>query len=139
MAMGLALLMAFACAAPWARQHSQAEPGPAGPQAASATPVAERPPASLPALKVGMPYREARQRLLQSGWTPERNPDPELCSGVGADLRCLRYPEFAACSNTGLGFCKAIWRDGRGRQLAVITAGEPSPGEVGTVVRWFEE
>ena len=138
-AAALALLITLPCSAPWAGQRSPAAQGHAGSAAAFLSSIAERPPTALPALKIGMRYRDARQLLLQSGWTPQRNPEPELCSGVSPDRRCLRYPELAGCSNTGLGFCKALWRDGRGQQLAVITAGEPSPGEVGTVVRWFAE
>jgi hypothetical protein len=63
----------------------------------------------LPLLKQGMPYSEARQLLLDSGWQAlllQWNYRESKPSGVAESLiNDFGYDELVDCAGTGLGFC----------------------------------
>lgn len=93
-----------------------------------------------PPLQLGEPYDQARSRLLQSGWRLDTRPDPSGgCGAALPDSRCQRYPELGACSLTGLGLCRFLWRAPGGGSWAVITQGGELNGTPGRVKTWFAE
>jgi len=69
----------------------------------------------------GLPYDEARGKILAEGWRP--TPDAECYDPAG--WRCEAYPEAVSCSGTGLGPCKMIWRHEDGRVMIIIAEQEP--------------
>ena len=80
-------------------------------------------------LIINMPYSEARQVILKSGWTPVTNtaPDEEVGARV-PHFRELGYVEVDACSGTGMGYCKFIFQNEKGLFLSVITQEAPFGG-----------
>lgn len=87
----------------------------------------------------GLPIDQARERLMQSGWTPVPG-DPETQSfGMARDLAAAGIPEVGDCSGTGFGFC-AFTYSGQPGTLSVITAGEGAEdGSLPAVVRYGVE
>jgi hypothetical protein len=57
-------------------------------------------------LRQGMPYSEAREVILNSGWqiNYERPRDRELFGLTSRMVNELGYDEFGGCSGTGMGF-----------------------------------
>ncbi|MBE9063088.1 hypothetical protein [cf. Phormidesmis sp. LEGE 11477] len=55
-------------------------------------------------IEMGMPYAEARARIIQQGWVPEAGPEPGPYGGERA-LYDEGYTEVDSCSGTGLGPC----------------------------------
>lgn len=76
-----------------------------------------------------MPYSEARQVILLSGWMPVPNTAPDEEVGVRVPhFRELGYVEVDACSGTGMGYCKFIFQNEKGLFLSVITQEAPLGG-----------
>lgn len=79
---------------------------------------------AAPSLERGTPYPRARNQLIEAGWTPVAKPaEQRAYSCLRFDDRCARYREAAACSGTGHGLCRLIWRKGSD-QVVVITEGD---------------
>ncbi|MEM8504876.1 MAG: hypothetical protein AAF716_17185 [Cyanobacteria bacterium P01_D01_bin.1] len=54
-------------------------------------------------IEVGMPYAEARSRIMQQGWVPDPQPAPEY--GVENAFHERGFTEVESCAGTGLGPC----------------------------------
>lgn len=79
----------------------------------------------------GMTYHDARKKLLEDGWIPNRRhwsheADVEVQSGNGPTFWEKGYHELDSCSGTGLAQCRFEFNDPSGRLLIIITAGEES-------------
>ena len=71
----------------------------------------------------GMPYADARARLLQQGWLPVEGPDPGPY-GVERMAYDAGFTEVVACAGTGLGQCRFDFiHPGEQQALSVITYG----------------
>ncbi len=55
-------------------------------------------------IEVGMPYAEARSRIMQQGWVPDPQPLPGPY-GVETAFHELGFTEVESCAGTGLGPC----------------------------------
>ena len=80
----------------------------------------------------GLPYDDARTRLIGSGWQPLRHhwshgSELSLHSGNGRYFWEKGYHEIENASGTGLAQCTFLYRDVYGTELVVITAGEAIP------------
>jgi hypothetical protein len=95
----------------------------ATPQATSAT----FPPPGAPwGVKAGMPYKDARQQLLQHGFAavPVKHAADENLT-TPDDPHVKAFPEVIQCSGTGNGLCHFLFQvRADGRYLEVETAGE---------------
>lgn len=78
-----------------------------------------------PSLIINMPYHEAREIILQSGWAPvdanrskmdEQYNMPHFYYDAG-------YTEVMACSGTGAGYCTFKFKNDSGQYLRVTTQG----------------
>jgi hypothetical protein len=87
---------------------------------------------------LGLPYREARTRLIRAGWTFRKEQRPGECAAVIQDRRCVLYPELGSCSLTGLGLCRFNWISPEGFQYAIITSGGNPGGDPGIVSDIFQ-
>ncbi|MGL4503345.1 MAG: hypothetical protein ACRCU2_30065, partial [Planktothrix sp.] len=74
-------------------------------------------------LRQGMPYREARELIFNSGWQIdyERPRVRELFGLTSRMVNELGYDEFGDCSGTGRGFCGASFIGLDGRRLGIAT------------------
>ncbi|MDY6937347.1 MAG: hypothetical protein SWY16_06745 [Cyanobacteriota bacterium] len=85
--------------------------------------------------EMGMPYAEARERILQQGWVPEEGPEPGPYGGERA-LYEAGFTEVDSCSGTGLGPCLFYFshpeRTGPNEEniLRVLTYGGSSRPEI---------
>jgi hypothetical protein len=89
-------------------------------------------------LRQEMPYAEARQILLDAGWqanllSPNR---PRYSSAENYLIDELGYHEVAACSGTGLGFCRFEFTTADNQTLVVVTVNNDSEP---TLYRWSLE
>ncbi|MGK7941715.1 MAG: hypothetical protein AB4062_16510 [Crocosphaera sp.] len=75
----------------------------------------------LPSFYQGMPYDEAREKMLELGWQVPLINNSQDCQFM-AEI-CQNYPEVEACSGTGLGFCLFIFIDSNGKRFKITTAG----------------
>jgi hypothetical protein len=64
---------------------------------------------SLPRIKQGTPYGDARKILMSQGYKPVSLPGAQKC-GPGDDDRC--FPEAFACAGTGTAACIYTWQRG---------------------------
>jgi len=86
------------------------------------TPEKETPDAVVKKLKQGMPYASARKMLLDGGWQAvAQSPNRELFGQEEYVVNTLKYYEMEACSGTGAGYCRFLFRDVNKRKLAVVT------------------
>jgi hypothetical protein len=94
---------------------------------------------SLP-LQEQMPYKEARQRLIQQGWQPNlQGEPPNLRDQTVKALFDLGYTEIKDCSGTGEGPCLFEFVNQQGDLLSVTaTTGRSQTGER-LVRRWWIE
>lgn len=94
---------------------------------------------SLP-LQEQMPYKEARQRLIQQGWQPNlQGEPPNLRDQTVKALFDLGYTEIKDCSGTGEGPCLFEFVNPQGDRLSVTaTTGRSQTGER-LVRRWWIE
>ena len=94
--------------------------------AAGAAPGFAAGPGAAPRI-VGLPYADARARLIRAGWRPAENPidptNPDLASGNGPYFVARGYRELVACAGTGRAPCRFAFRRS-GRILTVVTVGE---------------
>jgi hypothetical protein len=76
-------------------------------------------------LRQGMPYSEARQIILNSGWQIdyERPRVRELSGLTSRMVNDLGYDEFGDCAGTGIGFCGGSFIGSDGRGLGIVTIG----------------
>lgn len=92
-------------------------------------------------LQQQMPYAEARQILIESGWqalqlSPMR---PERQVGTIKYLIELDYNEVTSCSGTGMGFCRFEFITADGRKLMVVTINNQENQDGPTLYRWWLE
>ncbi len=67
---------------------------------------------SIPGVSKGMPYAEARAKLLSMGYVPYQPKGPHLMTGPPCEGReeiCRAYPETAACAGTGRAQCAFLF------------------------------
>lgn len=76
-----------------------------------------------PGLRQGMPYSEARQIILNSGWQIdyERPRVRELSGLTSRIVNDLGYDEFGDCAGTGIGFCGGSFIGSDGKRLGIVT------------------
>ena len=90
----------------------------------------------------GLPYEEARARLIAAGWQPARHhwnyqtAEHGLESGNGLYFWEQGFHEIENASGTGLAHCTFLFRDLYGTSLVVITAGEVIPELDATAIVW---
>ncbi|MCT7952914.1 hypothetical protein NG798_24240 [Ancylothrix sp. C2] len=74
-------------------------------------------------LRQGMPYSEARQIILNSGWQIDygRPRVRELSGLTSRMVNKLGYDEFGDCSGTGIGFCGGDFIGSNGKRLGIVT------------------
>lgn len=74
-------------------------------------------------LRQKMPYSEAREMLLNSGWqiNYERPRSRELFGLTSRMVNDLGYDEFGDCAGTGIGFCGGSFIGSDGRRLGIVT------------------
>jgi hypothetical protein len=77
----------------------------------------------LPKLKAGEDYSSVRSKMLSDGWVPFHSKDADNCAEF--DRRCKGRPEVEACSGTGLGYCKFLWKKGK-KIIALCTVDDPA-------------
>ncbi len=75
----------------------------------------------LPSFYQGMPYGEARQKMLELGWQVPLINNSQDCQSM-VEI-CKNYPEVEACSGTGLGFCLFVFTDSNGKRFKITTGG----------------
>jgi hypothetical protein len=68
-------------------------------------------------------YAAFRDKLVQSGWQPEKTTDADQC--MAGDARCKDRPEMQSCAGTGEANCLFLWRKGD-TVLAVSTVNDPA-------------
>jgi hypothetical protein len=74
-------------------------------------------------VKVGMAYKEARQRLFEFGYSGVAPPKVAGRCAYREDI-CKAYPEAEDCAGTGLAPCRFVFKYPRGRTVVIITSGE---------------
>ncbi len=87
----------------------------------------------LPSFYQGMPYSEARAKMLDLGWQVPVVNYSKTCEFIKEI--CNQYPEVDDCSGTGMGFCLFIFTDSNGKRFIITTAGQDPL----TVVNWRNE
>ena len=74
---------------------------------------------------IGMPYQEARDVIMKSGWMPAHADRTEM----DAEYRLphfyydAEYTEVMACSGAGMGYCAFKFHNEKGEYLRVTTQG----------------
>ena len=79
-------------------------------------------------LRQKMPYSEARELILNSGWQIDAQHSEAriyLSEFVRRKFNELGYSEFVTCAGSGLGFCLAVFTDQNGRKLEITTISNP--------------
>jgi len=87
---------------------------------------------SLPQLRQGMPYVQARQLLLGAGWQADIvNPNhlEELQQRLTGWFHKKGYAEISNCMPTGLGLCSGAFKNVRGQCLSISTSEPPDENE----------
>ncbi len=87
----------------------------------------------IPSFYQGMPYKDAREKMLELGWQAREVNDSLNCEFIREI--CNQYPEVEDCSGTGMGFCLFIFTDSQGKRFRITTAGRDPL----TVVNWENE
>jgi hypothetical protein len=91
-------------------------------------------------LQEGMPYKKAREILIQKGWQPHLLGDaPNLSDTSVKELFELGYQEVKDCSGTGLGLCRFEFTNAAGELLAVSAITGAASNRERQVWRWFIE
>ena len=78
----------------------------------------------LPSFNTGDGYAQIRKQLLADGWKPFHAAEADTCSA--GDTRCEGRPEMQACTGTGLGNCKFLWKKGS-TLIGINTIGDGDP------------
>lgn len=90
--------------------------------------VAQTSTAATPSIRPGIPYAEARPRLLAAGYKPFRvlapGSDAYRMHVFNRNDIYLRYPEVESCAGTKEADCSFILTRGAGDFLVVHTIGE---------------
>ncbi|NJS15896.1 MAG: hypothetical protein HC787_00440 [Nostocaceae cyanobacterium CSU_2_110] len=98
---------------------------------------------SIPSLRQGMPYEQARQILIDAGWQATFNRFPLAATQTQTDLIVNKkgWVELESCSGSGLGLCTFQFKNAAGRILRIVTANnfpESNSSELNnTVFQWF--
>lgn len=94
---------------------------------------------SLPRLRKGMPYAQARSLLLRQGWravvNSEQVNNPNRSGVIDYFINRQGYTEVVDCSGTGIGLCLFQFRNRAGQTLMISTADNDPPGK-STVYGW---
>jgi hypothetical protein len=115
---------------------------PSGPIDKDTQTVASQPKASGDAfgLAENMTYTEARQKLIDQGWTPHTQGDPpNLRDQTVKFLFDRGYEEVKDCSGTGLGPCRFEFTNKAREILVISTISQGKRGPDRFVWRWFIE
>jgi hypothetical protein len=75
----------------------------------------------LPKLRKGEGYKSVRVKMIKAGWKPFHSKDADKC--MEGDERCENRPEMEACTGTGLGNCRFLWKR-KGKTVAIFTIGD---------------
>lgn len=94
-------------------------------------------------LKMGMPYEEGRQIIIDRGWQPifpsSLGTFPNLDDpAIKYIFEERGYREVEDCSGTGMGFCIFRFHNGMGKFFLVTTVNN-GPGDEVTVWQWSFE
>jgi hypothetical protein len=86
------------------------------------TPETDTPDGALKKMKQGMSYAAARKMLMAGGWQAVApSPNRELFGQEEFIVNKLKFYEMEACSGTGAGYCRFLFRDVDKRKLVVVT------------------
>jgi hypothetical protein len=80
-----------------------------------------------------MPYSEAREVILDSGWQVQYKHPYQIRELRGLASRMVsefHYHEFEHCAGTGVGFCRALFFNVYGEKLAIITVNNEQDPEL---------
>lgn len=94
-------------------------------------------------LQQGMPYEEARQKLIDAGWQTIFNRFATAASRQQTEFIVNKkgWTELVSCEGAGLGLCAFEFKDAAGRNLRIVTANnspETNSSELkNTVFQWF--
>ncbi|MBD1852961.1 hypothetical protein H6F87_23735 [Cyanobacteria bacterium FACHB-502] len=94
---------------------------------------------SVPNLQQGMPYAQARQLILNAGWSPSYNTQEPNRFGMSSKVDHflgLGYTEIVNCAGTGMSLCRFEFYGDQGQTLAV-SVGQGTQTDV--VYRWWVE
>ena len=91
-------------------------------------------------IKKGIPYKEARQILIQKGWQPNLQDTPRnLRDRFVKELFDLGYEEIKDCSGTGEGPCRFEFINKKGEVLVVVATTMGSKNAERFVRNWWIE
>jgi hypothetical protein len=81
---------------------------------------------SVPGIKAGTPYAQARKQMLSAGFAPYHVGTYRLVKTpcMGREDVCGAYPEAADCAGTGNADCEFLFSNGRGIIVMIHTVGE---------------
>ncbi|MEP0913270.1 hypothetical protein NDI45_20370 [Leptolyngbya sp. GB1-A1] len=94
---------------------------------------------SVPNLHQGMSYAQARQLILDAGWSPSYNVQALNTFGLSSRVtyfQRLGYTEIVDCAGTGMGLCRFEFYGDQGQTLAV-SVGQGTQTNV--VYQWWVE
>jgi hypothetical protein len=90
-------------------------------------------------LQQGMPYKEARQILIQQQWQPSLQGQPNLRDRSVKELFDLGYKEIKECSGTGEGPCRFEFINKQGELLVIVATTRGSENTKRFVRNWWIE
>ncbi|WP_150111626.1 hypothetical protein [Oscillatoria nigro-viridis] len=90
-------------------------------------------------LQQGMPYKEARQILIQQRWQPSLQGQPNLRDRSVKELFDLGYKEIKDCSGTGEGPCRFEFINQQGELLVIVATTRGSENTKRFVRNWWIE
>ncbi|WP_332984763.1 hypothetical protein [Microcoleus sp. A003_D6] len=90
-------------------------------------------------LQQGMPYKDARQILIQQGWHPSLQGQPNLRDSSVKELFDLGYKEIKDCSGTGEGPCRFEFINQQGELLVIVATTRGSENTKRFVRNWWIE
>ncbi|WP_333411679.1 hypothetical protein [Microcoleus sp. T2B6] len=90
-------------------------------------------------LQQGMPYKEARQILIQQRWQPSLQGQPNLRDRSVKELFDLGYKEIKDCSGTGEGPCRFEFINQQGELLVIVATTRGSENTKRFVRNWWLE
>ncbi|MEG4518651.1 MULTISPECIES: hypothetical protein [unclassified Microcoleus] len=90
-------------------------------------------------LQQGMPYKEARQILIQQQWQPSLQGQPNLRDSSVKELFDLGYKEIKDCSGTGEGPCRFEFINQQGELLVIVATTRGSENTKRFVRNWWIE
>lgn len=90
-------------------------------------------------LQQGMPYKEARQILIQQRWQPSLQGQPNLRDRSVKELFDLGYKEIKDCSGTGEGPCRFEFINQQGKLLVIVATTRGAENTKRFVRNWWIE